>query len=89
MELYKREYHAIYGSPPSLLTELSGITAEQIGPSGTSFLAAWLFFQIAANHVFLPILVITFVFSKRAAKHPAVINICLTWIVTGVISSIL
>ncbi|KAH8104776.1 hypothetical protein BXZ70DRAFT_615578 [Cristinia sonorae] len=65
------------------------ITAEQIGPSGTSFLAAWLFFQIAANHVFLFILVITFLFSRSASRHPAVINVCITWIISGIMSSIL
>lgn len=66
-----------------------GVTAEQLGSSGTPFLAAWLFFQIAANHVFLPILIITFLFAKRAARHPAVINVCLTWVMSGIMSSIL
>ncbi|THH27034.1 hypothetical protein EUX98_g7149 [Antrodiella citrinella] len=65
------------------------VTAEQIGPNGSSFLAGWLFLQITANHVFLPILVTTFLFSKSAARHPAIINVCITWIVSGIMSSIL
>ncbi|KAI0770261.1 hypothetical protein C8Q74DRAFT_886525 [Fomes fomentarius] len=64
-------------------------TAQQVGPSASTDLAIWLFFQIAANHVLLPSLVATFLFSHSVVRHPTVISICCTWIITGIISSLL
>ncbi|KZT73726.1 hypothetical protein DAEQUDRAFT_761711 [Daedalea quercina L-15889] len=65
------------------------VTEEELGSSASADLAAWLFFQLAADHVFLPILVATFVFSHSVIRHSTVINICCTWILSGIISSLL
>ncbi|CAL1712584.1 unnamed protein product [Somion occarium] len=52
-------------------------------------LSAWLFFQLAAGHVGLPILVATLIFSKTARQHPTLVNVCLTYIISGVSSALL
>ncbi|KAJ7459885.1 hypothetical protein FB451DRAFT_1405767 [Mycena latifolia] len=39
--------------------------------------------------VLLPLLVATFLFSKRARRHPALVNVCMTWILSGVFSLLL
>ncbi|KAH9936389.1 uncharacterized protein B0H18DRAFT_1100981 [Fomitopsis serialis] len=52
-------------------------------------MAVWLFFQLAADHVLLPILVATFVLSRSVVRHSTLINLCCTWILSGVISSLL
>ncbi|OBZ71540.1 hypothetical protein A0H81_08424 [Grifola frondosa] len=65
------------------------VSAEEIGPSASADLSVWLFFQIAADHILLPILVATFLLSRSIARHPTVINVCCTWIIAGIISSLL
>ncbi|CCM03495.1 uncharacterized protein FIBRA_05629 [Fibroporia radiculosa] len=65
------------------------VTAQQLGPHASSDLNVWLFFQVAANHILLPVLVLTFLFSRAVARHLAIINVCCTWIVSGVICSLL
>lgn len=66
-----------------------GVTGAELGSSASADLAAWLFFQLAADHVFLPILVVTFVLSRSVVRHSTLINLCCTWILSGVISSLL
>lgn len=66
-----------------------GVTEDELGSSASADLDAWLFFQLAADHVFLPILVATFVFSRSVVRHSTLINLCCTWILSGIISSLL
>lgn len=66
-----------------------GISGAEIGPDGPTDLAVWIFFQIAAGHITLPILVATFLFAKTVPKHPAVLTVCFTWILSGVFSTLL
>ncbi|KAI0729603.1 hypothetical protein C8Q72DRAFT_303649 [Fomitopsis betulina] len=65
------------------------VTEDELGSSASADLDAWLFFQLAADHVFLPILVATFVFSRSVVRHSTLINLCCTWILSGIISSLL
>ncbi|KAI0060551.1 hypothetical protein BV25DRAFT_944330 [Artomyces pyxidatus] len=51
-------------------------------------LAFWFFFQISAGHVLLPILVATFLFSK-AKRDITLVNLCATFIVTGICACLL
>jgi len=51
-------------------------------------LVAWLFFNVASSHLFLPLLVAALSFS-RPKVDPTIINLALTWIVSGLVSSIL
>ena len=71
------------------LTDFSGITGEEIGKNGPTDLTVWLFFQIAAGHIALPILTATFLFAKTVTRIPALIVVCLTWIASGVCSTLL
>jgi len=65
------------------------VTQDQIGPSASADLAGWLFFQIAAGHIALPILAATFLFSSSAHRPPLVINVLATWIIQAIFSSLL
>ncbi|TFY67853.1 hypothetical protein EVJ58_g1345 [Rhodofomes roseus] len=65
------------------------VTQGELGGSASADLAAWLFFQLIADHVFLPILVMTFALSRSVVRHSTVINLCCTWILSGIISSLL
>lgn len=58
------------------------------GSAAQRTLIAWLFFYLAGGHVTLPVLTCTFMFS-RAKRHPVLINMCLTWIITSIIACIL
>ncbi|TFK64644.1 hypothetical protein BDN72DRAFT_861240 [Pluteus cervinus] len=49
----------------------------------------WTYFNLVVNTVLLPILVATFLFSKRAKRHPTLVNVCITWIFSGVFSLLL
>ncbi|KAH9841614.1 uncharacterized protein C8Q71DRAFT_853983 [Rhodofomes roseus] len=65
------------------------VTQGELGGSASADLAAWLFFQLIADHVFLPILVMTFALSRSVVRHSTVINLCCTWILSGILSSLL
>ncbi|KAI0346031.1 hypothetical protein BDW22DRAFT_941794 [Trametopsis cervina] len=65
------------------------VTEEEIGASASADLDGWLFFQIAAGHITLPILVSTLLFAKTVSAHPAVVTVCITWILSGVFSTLL
>ncbi|KIP06202.1 hypothetical protein PHLGIDRAFT_468009 [Phlebiopsis gigantea 11061_1 CR5-6] len=65
------------------------ITEEEIGSHGPTDLAVWLFFQIAAGHIALPILTATFILARTVTKIPALIIVCLTWILSAVFSTLL
>ena len=67
----------------------SGASQEEIGSGASADLAAWIFFQISAGHILLPVLAATFVLSKKAARSPLVVNVCLTWIISSIVSSLL
>lgn len=62
---------------------------ESMGINPITLLDVWVYFNLVANTVLLPILVITFIFSKRAKRHPTLINLCITWILSGVYSLLL
>lgn len=66
-----------------------GMTQEEIEPHAPTYLAVWLFFQIAAGHVALPILAATLVFAKSVRKVPALVVVCITWIISGISSTLL
>jgi hypothetical protein len=66
-----------------------GVTEEQIGNEASTDLAVWLFFQIAAGHIALPILTATFLFAKNVRKIPALIMVCVTWIISAICSTLL
>ncbi|EJC98370.1 uncharacterized protein FOMMEDRAFT_171030 [Fomitiporia mediterranea MF3/22] len=67
----------------------SAVGIKASDPHAGTYLAVWLFFQIAADHVGLPILVATFLFAKTVKRNPTLINMCITWIIAGVSSSLL
>ncbi|KAI0699276.1 hypothetical protein C8T65DRAFT_303340 [Cerioporus squamosus] len=72
-----------------IMDKVKRLDAQEIGPSAPTDLAVWLFFQIAGNHILLPLLVATILFSRSVSRHPTVINVCCTWIIAGVVSSLL
>ena len=51
-------------------------------------LIAWLVFHVVGGQVLLPILCATFLFT-RVQRHPVMINMCLTWVLTSIIACLL
>lgn len=77
--------------PDRALRDL-GITSEavapQVGTASLDLLYLWLAFQLI-DQSFMPILVITFWAFKNVKRHPTLVNACITWIFSGIISSLL
>ncbi|KAF5369319.1 hypothetical protein D9758_002743 [Tetrapyrgos nigripes] len=59
------------------------------GNEALPLLYLWTYLNLVSNTILLPILVATFIFSKRAKRHPTLINVCITWIFSGVYSLLL
>ena len=62
----------------------TGVSSTDVGTSAHGVLVFYFFLEIAGAHVLLPILLAIFTFSTRATRHPTLINLCLTWILSGV-----
>ncbi|KAI0372201.1 hypothetical protein BV20DRAFT_1050958 [Pilatotrama ljubarskyi] len=65
------------------------IGAEELGPSAHADLVVWFIFKILGDQILLSLLVATFLFSRTIVRHPTMVNVCCTWILTGVIASLL
>ncbi|KIK52075.1 hypothetical protein GYMLUDRAFT_373458 [Collybiopsis luxurians FD-317 M1] len=63
---------------------------QEMGKHLTPFLDVWIIFNFLSGVILLPILVLTFLLSKRVTKrHPSLINVCMTWILSGIFSLLL
>lgn len=61
----------------------------EMGKSAIPLLYVWISFNLLSL-ILLPILVLTFLLSKRVTKrHPSLINVCMTWILSGIYSLLL
>ncbi|XP_006456756.1 hypothetical protein AGABI2DRAFT_122647 [Agaricus bisporus var. bisporus H97] len=69
--------------------KLTRPTEETLGNSTTIYLNIWIYFNLIGNTILLPLIVLTFLFSKTAKRHPILINLCMTWIFSGVFSLLL
>ncbi|PVG04075.1 hypothetical protein CPB86DRAFT_778308 [Serendipita vermifera] len=65
----------------------TGAVNTNVGTNSSQILGLWLSFHLIAGHVLLPILVFTFVFLTK--RPPTLVNLCLSWIFTGICSCIL
>jgi hypothetical protein len=72
---------------PLIANEARSTQASAV-PSQT-LVNIWVYFNLIPNTIFLPILVATFLFSKTATRHLTLINACMTWIFSGIISCLL
>ncbi|KAF7365186.1 hypothetical protein MVEN_00390200 [Mycena venus] len=63
--------------------------AADMRGAAPALLDVWIYFNLVSNTVLLPILVATFLFSKRAKRHPTLVNVCMTWILSGIFSLLL
>ncbi|KAJ3801563.1 hypothetical protein GGU11DRAFT_674865, partial [Lentinula aff. detonsa] len=71
-------------------TTSKGVNQQELGRSATPLLNVWIYFNLVSNIILLPILVLTFVLSKKVTKrHPSLINVCITWIFFGIFSLLL
>ena len=61
-----------------------GVSADDVGPSGHTYLSVWFFFQIAAGHAALPLLILTTAVANKVKKRTQVINVLVTWIISSV-----
>ena len=67
----------------------TGVDAQALGSAASTDLTIWLFFEIAGNQILLPLLALTFICSRTVTRHPTVVNVCITWIITGIVSLLL
>ena len=74
-------------SPDIVLTPNEEARSPQ-APSPT-LVYIWVYFNLIPNTIFLPLLVATFLISKTATRHLTLINACMTWIFSGIISCLL
>ncbi|KAJ7366904.1 hypothetical protein DFH08DRAFT_948899 [Mycena albidolilacea] len=63
--------------------------AADMGHAAPALLDVWIYANLIGNTVLLPILVATFLCSKRAKRHPTLVNVCMTWILSGIFSILL
>ncbi|KAK0202005.1 hypothetical protein DFS33DRAFT_1442972 [Desarmillaria ectypa] len=64
-------------------------SSSDMGSISPVLLGIWIYFNLISNTIFLPLLVATFLFSTRANRHPTLINLCMTWIFSGIFSLLL
>ncbi|KAL7279918.1 hypothetical protein ACG7TL_006327 [Trametes sanguinea] len=65
------------------------VDSKKLSPDPHADLVIWFIFQIGGDQVLLALLVATFLCSRKIVRHPTMINICCTWIMTGIIASVL
>lgn len=78
-----------YACARSLTFLCAGANQADMGHAAPALLDVWIYFNLVSNTVLLPILVATFLFSRRAKRHFALINVCITWILSGVFALLL
>jgi hypothetical protein len=64
-------------------------TAEDLGNSAQPILDAWIYLNLCANIIVLTLLVATFLLAKTVHRHPFLINMCVTIILSGIFSNML
>lgn len=62
---------------------------KDLGNSGPVLLNIWIYFNLLSNNILLPILVLTILISSQLRRHATFVNLCLTWILSGVFSLLL
>lgn len=62
---------------------------QQVVQGNSAALIAWLFLNIWPSHLGLPLLILTILFAKNIRRHATFINLCVTWIIVGLSSSLL
>ncbi|KAI1789652.1 hypothetical protein LXA43DRAFT_892498 [Ganoderma leucocontextum] len=65
------------------------VSTQDEASASPAVLDIWLFFNIAGDQILLPLLVLTFLLSRTVTRNPNVINVCVTWIIAGIASSLL
>ncbi|KAL5527524.1 hypothetical protein ACEPAG_6325 [Sanghuangporus baumii] len=61
----------------------------QVVQGNSATLVAWLVLNIWPSHIGLPLLIITILAAKNIRRHATFINLCVTWIIVGLSSSLL
>ncbi len=78
---------------PIHLQKLADVSQRTVsfdmGPVTPLLLNIWIYPNLISNNILLPLLVATFLFSTRATRHPTLINLCMTWIFSGIFSLLL
>ncbi|KAF9444340.1 hypothetical protein P691DRAFT_736646 [Macrolepiota fuliginosa MF-IS2] len=49
----------------------------------------WIYFNLVSNNILLPILLFTILVSNRLQRHATFINVCSTWVLSGIFSLLL
>lgn len=62
---------------------------KHIGMQPAVLLDVWIYFNLITNTILLPILVATFLISKQVQRHSTLVNLCITWIFSGIFSLLL
>ncbi|TDL29806.1 hypothetical protein BD410DRAFT_780299 [Rickenella mellea] len=82
-----------YSSGPTVLTRNSTIPQFQsqgrMVKANHATLVAWLTLNVWPSHIGLPVLVSVILLSRTIRRHATFINMCITWIIVGLSSSLL
>ncbi|KAF8158118.1 hypothetical protein B0H34DRAFT_807718 [Crassisporium funariophilum] len=70
-------------------TLISRVYEEDLGKAAPTLLNLWIYSNLIVNTILLPLLVATFLFSGRVKRHPILVNLCVTWIFSGIFSLLL
>jgi len=81
-----RAVSSVIHGQSSNLSDMERVTLT--GDTASRAVTAWIVFQVAGGQVLLPILVATFLFT-RATRHPTLINMCITWMLSSTVSCLL
>lgn len=76
-------------SPVGLVPRVDMGDMARMRVKPAALLNVWIYFNLVANTILLPILVATFLFSKRVKRLPTLVNLCMTWIFSGIFSLLL
>jgi hypothetical protein len=77
-------------APTELWTSLQRrINAQQLGPNAPVYLKVYYAAHLVPGHIFLPALLAIFLFSRTATRHPTLINVLISYIVSSIVACIL
>ncbi|KAL5487907.1 hypothetical protein ACEPAI_6015 [Sanghuangporus weigelae] len=62
---------------------------QEVVQGNSATLIAWLVLNVWPSHLGLPLLIITILVAKNIRRHATFINLCVTWIIVGLSSSLL
>ena len=68
---------------------MTSVGTQEVVQANPATRIAWLVLNIWPSHLGLPLLIGTILLAKSIRRHATFINLCVTWIIVGISSSLL